>query len=127
MRYPIYLNKNLSDDTNILFVKMLLRKAIMENDKDLLPLHILNRKKEAFSDGVSGDKGSWFSIIGDKVANYKVSSNFTDYEHNTPQTNEQYYYRKIYDSLYPNTSKTIPYFWMPKYVNATDASANAFY
>ena len=36
---------------------------------------------------------------------------------------EQYYYRDIFESYYPNLENIIPYFWMPKYVNATDASA----
>ena len=36
---------------------------------------------------------------------------------------EQLENKQIYDEFYPNTAKTIPYFWMPKYVNAKDASA----
>ena len=43
--------------------------------------------------------------------------------HNPPDTEEKMYYRKIYESYYPNTSHLVPYFWMPKYVKATDASA----
>ena len=42
---------------------------------------------------------------------------------NTPITREQQYYREIYDNLYPNTADILPYFWMPKYVNARDSSA----
>ena len=123
LRFPQCLSLH-SDDNRPICEKMLLREAIIENEKDLLPLHIIKRKKEAFSDGVSGNSGSWFSIIGDKVSNYDTNtSTITDYEHNTPQTKEQLYYRKIYDEFYPNTAKTIPYFWMPKYVNAKDASA----
>tara|TARA_Y100000768_G_C23983199_1_gene687111 strand:- start:3 stop:1793 length:1791 start_codon:yes stop_codon:yes gene_type:complete len=121
LRYPQYLSQHTKETT---CEKMLLRQAIFKHDKDLLPIHILQRKKEAFSDGVSGNSGSWFSIIGDKVSNYNIDNSvITDYQHNTPQTKEQLYYRKIYDELYPNTAKTIPYFWMPKYVNAKDASA----
>ena len=41
--------------------KHLLRKAFQ--DSKLLPENILFRKKEAFSDGVSGLKRSWFEII----------------------------------------------------------------
>ena len=33
------------------------------------------------------------------------------------------YYRKLFEEYYPNMSHVVPYFWMPKYVNATDASA----
>ena len=38
-------------------------------------------------------------------------------------TREQRYYREIYDKLYPNTSSIIPYFWMPKFIDADDCSA----
>ena len=47
----------------------------------------------------------------------------TKYKHNQPTTKEQLYYRRLYDSLYPNTEKVVPYFWMPKWIDATDASA----
>jgi asparagine synthase (glutamine-hydrolysing) len=40
-----------------------------------------------------------------------------------PQTAEQYYYRKIFESHYSGMGKILPYFWMPKYVDAKDASA----
>ena len=33
------------------------------------------------------------------------------------------YYRKLYELYYPNTSNNIPYFWMPNFIDATDASA----
>ncbi len=44
-------------------------------------------------------------------------------EHNMPTTLEQFYYREIFEKYYPNQEKSIPYFWMPKFVNASDASA----
>ena len=123
LRFPRHLS-SYSSHEQPLCEKMLLREAIIRNDKHLLPEYIIHRKKEAFSDGVSGNSGSWFSIIGDKVKNYELTSDdITHIEHNTPKTKEQLYYRKIYDSFYPNTSKSIPYFWMPRYVNAKDASA----
>jgi asparagine synthase (glutamine-hydrolysing) len=40
-----------------------------------------------------------------------------------PKTKEQYYYRTIFDQYYENMSLVLPYFWMPKYTNATDPSA----
>jgi hypothetical protein len=40
-----------------------------------------------------------------------------------PKTAEQFYYRKIFEQFYPGMGKILPYFWMPKYVDATDASA----
>jgi hypothetical protein len=36
---------------------------------------------------------------------------------------EKIFYKKIFDDYYPNCSKIMPYFWMPKYTNATDPSA----
>jgi len=36
---------------------------------------------------------------------------------------EQLYYRTIFEKHYPGQAETIPYFWMPKYTDATDASA----
>lgn len=123
LRFPRYLSSH-APTQHPPCEKMLLREAIINNDIHLLPEYIIYRKKEAFSDGVSGNSGSWFSIIGDKVKNYELTNDdITNVEHNTPETKEQLYYRIIYDSFYPNTEKSIPYFWMPKYVNAKDASA----
>jgi len=36
---------------------------------------------------------------------------------------EKKYYKEIFDKEFPNCSHIIPYFWMPKYTNATDPSA----
>ena len=33
------------------------------------------------------------------------------------------YYKDIFDKYYPNQRDVIPYLWMPKYVDADDASA----
>jgi len=108
---------------------MLLRQAILSGNVNLLPNLIIDRQKEAFSDGISGDAGSWYSIISEKLSVNKdifaidILADITDIEHNTPTTTEQLYYRKLYDGFYPHTAHSIPYFWMPKYVNATDSSA----
>jgi asparagine synthase (glutamine-hydrolysing) len=109
--------------------KYILRLTFSIYEPDLLPLQVLWRKKEAFSDGVSGLHKSWYEIIRDKLENYcDWGSDEKDdvkkyHNHNVPKTNEQRYYRNIYDRLYPNTFHTIPYFWMPRYIDATDASA----
>lgn len=93
----------------------------------LIPDVVLWRRKEAFSDGVSSQKRSWFSIIQESLNEYisdddmkEASSHF---KFNTPRTKEEYYYRDVYDKVYPNREKDIPYFWMPKWTNATDPSA----
>ena len=68
--------------------KLLLRYAIYLNAPNLLPPSILWRGKEAFSDGVSGDSGSWFEIINKKLDNYHISN---EYKYLPPTTNEQNY------------------------------------
>ena len=45
------------------------------------------------------------------------------YTHNPPQTKEQLYYRNIFEENFPNQSHIIPYFWMPRFVDANDPSA----
>jgi asparagine synthase (glutamine-hydrolysing) len=107
--------------------KLLLRWSFDNLMPNLLPSSVLWRSKEAFSDGVSGDSGSWFEIIhanlngnDDRMDTYK---HFGTEGHMPPTTIEQLYYRRIFCQLYPNCDTTTPYFWMPKWVNATDASA----
>jgi len=36
---------------------------------------------------------------------------------------EKKYYKFIFNSFYKGIDNIIPYYWMPRYVNATDASA----
>ena len=135
--------------------KELLRNAFSEdlfkNSKGmpLLPREIMYRRKEAFSDGVSGKERSLFQIIGEycdrifksedvmHINEYLQSKMKNEYMmicgfhpdmkmvniHNPPMTAEQFYYRKIFEQSYKGNGNVIPYFWMPKYVNATDASA----
>ena len=33
------------------------------------------------------------------------------------------YYFDLFNKYYPNCKHIVPYFWMPKYTNATDPSA----
>ena len=103
--------------------KFLIRKAF---DNGILPSEVLWRTKEAFSDGVSSLKKSWFEIIDEKV---RLLNEFKTYEPYlkmltpTPKTPEQMYYRYLFVKKYPGCGNVIPYYWMPKYVNATDSSA----
>ena len=99
---------------------------------ELLPQKVLWRKKEAFSDGVSKHSRSLYEIIqeyteeklkheGYKNTLYRDMTKLND--HLLPQTSEQIYYRSIFESEYGGLGRIVPYFWMPKYVDATDASA----
>ena len=96
--------------------KYLLRKAF-DNENMLLPKDVLWRRKEAFSDGVSAQKESWFKVI----QNY-AKQKYKDMDLDGPGC-EKYLYREIFNKYYPNCKEAIPYMWMPKFVNALDASA----
>jgi asparagine synthase (glutamine-hydrolysing) len=110
--------------------KWILRKAFASTG--LLPGEVLWRKKEAFSDGVSGKDKSWFEICKEKAEKVLEGSvtpwktRASTYKHLQPTTAEAYYYRWLYEKNYPRQfeSVTVPYHWMPKWSNgATDPSA----
>ena len=63
---------------------------------NLLPKEILWRRKEAFSDGVSSFKKSWYEIINEKLDKMDIVM------YNSQLTKEQNYYKNIYDSHYKN-------------------------
>jgi asparagine synthase (glutamine-hydrolysing) len=102
--------------------KFLLRSAF--ECENILPKEVLWRTKEAFSDGVSSLKKSWYQIIDEKIcASLGEVNNFVT-KFNPPQTREQRYYRTFFENVYPDCGYIIPYFWMPRFVNnATDSSA----
>ena len=106
--------------------KYLLRNAFSTVD-NLLPYKILWRTKEAFSDGVSGHGRSLYTILQQKIATIEgIDEDYANSEatsHLQPKTLEQYYYRRIFDRIYPHSAKIVPYFWMPKYTNSNDPSA----
>jgi asparagine synthase (glutamine-hydrolysing) len=102
--------------------KLLLRYSIYKMDPLLLPHDILWRKKEAFSDGVSSKKKSWYEIIQEDVVNKDIKYDDSIII-NPATTTEQKYYRSIFEKKYPNLGNIIPYFWMPKWCDAKDSSA----
>ena len=95
--------------------------------RQILPDEILWRKKEAFSDGVSSQGRSLFTILQEKISksmNQEQCSLQTDYINSKQGIElEKIYYKQIFDKEFPNCSHIIPYFWMPKYTNAYDPSA----
>jgi asparagine synthase (glutamine-hydrolysing) len=94
------------------------------NGKQILPNEILWRKKEAFSDGVTSNTRSLFEILQEKIlATY---DSFLVDNRNQPLSRldyEKHYYKSIFEKHFPNLQQIIPYYWMPKYTNATDPSA----
>lgn len=135
------------------------------NTYTYLPDEVLWRTKEAFSDGVSSQKRSWFTIIKEYIENhtskicvrqmpYDERDGYIDmlslkemfqktilsngqYEnknlesieidrHLYPRTLEQYFYRKVFEYHFGKENvKVIPYFWMPRFVDADDCSARS--
>jgi asparagine synthase (glutamine-hydrolysing) len=129
--------------------KYLIRSAFSHEEvlnlegNPLLPMDVLWRKKEAFSDGVSKRSRSLYEIIQEHaeaifyendIHGFEYARNYGDIyqhiaqqkfqtDHLLPTTAEQFYYRKIFEEHYSGNGDIIPYFWMPKYVDAKDASA----
>jgi asparagine synthase (glutamine-hydrolysing) len=109
--------------------KFLIRKAF---DRDnILPKEVLWRTKEAFSDGVSSQKKSWYEMIQDSVENGTISLDDLNMDYdfsemkNPPRTPEQIYYRSLFEKYYSGMGDIIPYFWMPRFVETNDASARS--
>jgi len=106
--------------------KFLVRLAFSKeyySETELLPEKILWRTKEAFSDGVSSQQKSLFMIIQEAIDKIPIQYTLGQYKHNSPTTKEQIYYRDLFEKYYTGIGNIIPYFWMPKYLNATDPSA----
>lgn len=93
--------------------KYLLRKSIEFCAPDILPKEVLWRKKEAFSDGVSSETLPWYSIIKNKITLLNEPG----------MSDEMKFYFNVFNDTYPNCKHLVPYFWMPRYTNATDPSA----
>ena len=87
---------------------------LRETFKDILPDEIIWRRKEAFSDGVSGNENPFYKRIQDFI-HAKVDSN--------SQIQESQYYHKIFSEKFKKLSKPIPHYWMPKWVEVEDPSA----
>jgi asparagine synthase (glutamine-hydrolysing) len=122
--------------------KYLLRNSFLEpyffnkKGRAILPYEILWRKKEAFSDGVSSHGRSLYQILQEKIADNlnkkqeELQTNSINLEQDKAYfmfeaniETEKMYYKRIFDKEFPNCSHILPYFWMPKYTNATDPSA----
>ena len=103
--------------------KYILRQCL--GYKNILPDEVLHRTKEAFSDGVSSHKKSWYETIQENIPSEFWDTNEYDHLVNPPKTPEQRYYRSIFEKHYGNRGEVIPYFWMPRYTDAKDCSARS--
>ena len=90
------------------------RRISAVNGRALLPDTILYRKKEAFSDGVSKQSRSLFTIIQENIQMDPMFKEYTGVEL------EKRYYQYLFDKFYPNMKSIVPYPWMPKYNAYTD-------
>ncbi|KAI9199831.1 asparagine synthase [Polychytrium aggregatum] len=82
--------------------KYVLRKAFDTPENPYLPDEILWRQKEQFSDGVGY---SWIDGLKDHSATSVSDEDFataaTRFPHDTPTTKEAYFYRTIFERLFP--------------------------
>jgi asparagine synthase (glutamine-hydrolysing) len=99
--------------------KYLIRKAFEIEMPELLNKEVLWRPKEAFSDGISDHKKSWFQIIQERVEEEISDDEYLNIKNNfihlPPVSKESYYFRKIYESNYKNRELIIKYYWLPNW------------
>ena len=91
--------------------------------RQLLPDEILWRRKEAFSDGVSSQGRSLFTILQEYIVAHYNKINTPGHTFNPCIELEKKYYKEIFEENFPNCSHILPYYWMPKYTDASDPSA----
>ena len=104
--------------------KYLLRKAF----EDLLPTKVVWRPKEAFSDGISSLKKSWYEIIQEEINGLYSEEDLEmakeKFTYLPPYTNESLHYRLRFNEFYSNKfANVLPSFWLPKWGGQKDPSA----
>lgn len=95
-----------------------IRKVLLNNVifSDYLPDEVLWRQKEQFSDGVGYQ---WIDQIKDYAASHVTEEEFMSasklFPHNTPATKEAFFYRKLFQDMFPGESfaKTVMK-WIPR-------------
>jgi len=85
----------------------------------LLPDEVLWRKKEAFSDGISGEQ-SWYAMIQawveDQVTEEELAGAAARFPYCTPRTKEAYYYRRVFCEIFgEHRQEIIPGYWQPRW------------
>ncbi len=95
--------------------KYLFRKAF--EGLNLLPIDVLWRKKEAFSDGVSSKERSWFQMIQDHIEKKFENKKYDlPKECSIPPTKEAHYYLyKFIEYFGVNRINILPHYWQPKW------------
>jgi asparagine synthase (glutamine-hydrolysing) len=136
MKYVMEIPPHYKRFTDERIEKYLLRKAFAECG--YLPDDLLWRRKEAFSDGVSGSTGrTWVQMIKEYVDTKVSDVEYDAYvktivglkhsalnELNLPYDKESYYYRKVFENFFPDKSdNAIPYYWRHPFCSNLDPSA----
>uniref|UniRef100_A0A672KY86 Asparagine synthetase [glutamine-hydrolyzing] n=1 Tax=Sinocyclocheilus grahami TaxID=75366 RepID=A0A672KY86_SINGR len=105
--------------------KHLLREAF--KGLNLIPDEILWRRKEAFSDGMTSIKKSWYSSLQEhiesEVNDSQLEKASVQFPSNPPTTKEGFFIRQIFEKHYPGRCEWTPHYWMPRWIKATDPSA----
>ncbi|KAG9279601.1 asparagine synthetase glutamine-hydrolyzing-like isoform X1 [Astyanax mexicanus] len=105
--------------------KHLLREAF--SGLDLIPDEILWRRKEAFSDGMTSTKKSWYSYLQENIESKINDSQLQKakklFPYNPPTTKEGLFMRQLFEKHYPGCYEWTTHYWMPRWIEATDPSA----
>jgi asparagine synthase (glutamine-hydrolysing) len=120
-----FIEKYLSIDVKIRMPNNNIEKSLLRDsfkNTDYLPLDVIERSKEAFSDGVSTMKRSWFSILRENIDKMYTQEEFLEksekYLRNKPPTKEALYYRETFVKFFgprEEVAKIIPRFWLPNW------------
>ena len=93
--------------------KWVLRKAF--DGTNVVQRDVLWRKKEAFSDGISGTSKSWYQIIQEHIETIVSDEEFTNNKWSC-KTKEEYYYKKLFVKHFGEQRlNIIPGHWQPKW------------
>ncbi|XP_036421689.1 asparagine synthetase [glutamine-hydrolyzing]-like [Colossoma macropomum] len=105
--------------------KYLLRDAFKE--LNLIPDEILWRRKEAFSDGLTSVRKSWYTSLQEHIESEVNDSQMEKaaklFPYNPPTTKEGFFIRQMFEKHYPGRSGWTPHYWMPRWIKACDPSA----
>lgn len=120
------------------------RGAAHGEPEPYLPPAVLWRRKEAFSDGVSGTEKSWYEVVAERVAAevfpgqsavalpgqqppppWRRACDAFPAGPASPYTQESVWYRAVFEACYsPHAAGVIPYYWLPRWSGgAKDPSA----
>ena len=101
--------------------KYLLRRAF--KDDKIIPEKVLNRNKDAFSDGISNIKKSWYQYIQEYIDEIVSDEEFKSVKEKFT-SKESYWYYKIYKKYYPDSELEVE-MWMPKWTSNHNGDPSA--